>query len=149
MYKKIGWFIVILWGAVIFYLSHQPAHVSNGLSTRVTEEIVEKVERVVPDAEFNIREVNRVVRKNAHFFIFFVLGILVMFTLRRSKIRGVRGGALVLLICVLFAISDEIHQIFVPGRGAELRDVLIDSAGASMGILLYLLMSRLLKKSRL
>ena len=51
-----------------------------------------------------------------------------------------------LLICVLYAVSDEVHQIFVPGRGAEVKDVLIDSAGASVGVLMYLVISRLRKK---
>ena len=37
---------------------------------------------------------------------------------------------------ILYAISDEIHQYFVPGRSAEIRDVLIDVLGANIGILL-------------
>jgi len=37
---------------------------------------------------------------------------------------------------MLYAITDEFHQYFVPGRSAEIRDVLIDSSGAFIGILL-------------
>jgi VanZ family protein len=41
---------------------------------------------------------------------------------------------------------NEVYQIFVPGRGVEVKDVLIDSAGASIGVLMYLVISRLMKK---
>jgi VanZ family protein len=50
---------------------------------------------------------------------------------------------LTLLICVLYAISDETYQIFVPGRSAQLSDVLIDSVGAVAGIVMYLGFSRM------
>ena len=42
-----------------------------------------------------------------------------------------------MLVCILYAVFDELHQIFVPGRGVELRDVLTDSAGAVTGVFLY------------
>jgi VanZ family protein len=43
-----------------------------------------------------------------------------------------------LLICILYAASDEIHQIFVPGKGAHVKDVFIDSAESIVGILAYM-----------
>ena len=49
------------------------------------------------------------------------------------------------LVCVLYAISDEVHQLFVPGRGAQVKDVFIDSAGAIVGVGLYLIISRIMK----
>lgn len=51
-----------------------------------------------------------------------------------------------LLICVLYAISDEVHQKFIPGRSGEVRDVIIDTAGASVGISVYLLFGMIVKK---
>ncbi len=41
-----------------------------------------------------------------------------------------------LLVCIFYAVSDEFHQLFVPGRRGSAVDVLIDSAGASAGIFL-------------
>lgn len=41
---------------------------------------------------------------------------------------------LALVIYIIYAVSDEFHQLFVPGRGAQLKDVLIDCAGAAIGI---------------
>lgn len=99
MNKNIAWIAVILWMAVIFYLSHQPADVSNELSKRVTEDIAQKVERVAPNKEFNVATLNSTVRKNAHFFIFFGLGMLVLFTLRRMGVKGLRGVGIALTLC--------------------------------------------------
>ncbi|WP_431191604.1 VanZ family protein [Peribacillus frigoritolerans] len=42
-------------------------------------------------------------------------------------------GALAILIYALYAISDEVHQLFVIGRGPQVKDVLIDSAEAIVG----------------
>ncbi len=51
-----------------------------------------------------------------------------------------------LMICILYAISDEVHQSFVPGRGPGVMDVLIDSAGAMVGIGMYEMISRIKRK---
>lgn len=42
------------------------------------------------------------------------------------------------MICTGYAVRDEIHQLFVPGRGAQVRDVLIVSGGAVVGIMMWL-----------
>lgn len=137
MNKFISCTAVLLWMALIFYFSHQPANESNELSIGVTEVIVSAVEKVAPHSDFIVGNVNHFVRKNAHFFIFLVLGVLVMRSLRLSGIDRYKAGGLALFICILYAISDELHQLFVSGRGAQVRDVLIDSAGAFVGILVY------------
>ncbi|MGF7185304.1 VanZ family protein [Desulfitispora alkaliphila] len=142
MKKSISWAAVILWMVLIFYLSHQPAPESNELSKGITKGVVNTTERVAPNAEFDIRSLNHIIRKNAHFFAYFVLGLLVINALRVSGVNGTRSLILALGICVLYAVSDEVHQLFIPGRSGELRDVLIDSAGASVGIGVYMLVSK-------
>ena len=47
---------------------------------------------------------------------------------------------------MIYAISDEIHQLFVPGRAGQVRDVLIDSAGSFLGIILVMAFVKLLIK---
>jgi len=59
-----------------------------------------------------------------------------------SGVRGYRCVVFALLICILYASSDEMHQIFVPSRGAQVNDVIIDTAGACVGILVYSIISR-------
>ena len=145
MYRIISWIAVILWTVLIFSLSHQPVAQSSQLSVGITEVIVEKVEKVSPNVEFNIGSFHHIVRKNAHFFLYLVFSFLVMNALRRSGMHGYRMIGLSLFVCVLYAISDEVHQLFVPGRGALVKDVLIDSAGAIVGIGLYLVISRIMK----
>lgn len=99
--------------------------------------IITIVEVVSPDTNVFMESSHHFVRKNAHFFIYFVLGILVLRVLRVSKFPGNKDLGLALLICVIYAICDELHQLFVPGRGAQVKDVFIDSAGAFVGIWIY------------
>lgn len=149
MYKFLSWVAVILWMALIFNLSSQVAEQSNKLSTGITKVIVKTVEKVAPQSEFDIKSFNNILRKNAHFFAYLILGILVANALRRSGIRGYWSIAIALGICVLYAISDEVHQLFVPGRGGQVKDVIIDSVGASVGLVLYWVVSRLVKKNKI
>ncbi|WP_339226911.1 VanZ family protein [Oceanobacillus sp. FSL K6-2867] len=143
MHKTLSWAAVILWMGLIFYLSHQPAAESSELSTGVTEIVLSIIEKMVPNEGLDVNRIHHLIRKNAHFFIYFFLGMLVLYALRKSKGTGYQTIGLAMLICVLYAISDEVHQLFVPGRGAQVMDVLIDSGGASVGIVSYLLLGQL------
>lgn len=130
---------------LIFYFSHQPVTISNDLSTGITERIIETVEIVAPREDVNVDMINHTVRKNAHFFIYFFLGIFVLRALKRSGINKYRSGGLALFFCMAYAISDEVHQLFVTGRGAQVKDVLIDSTGAATGIIMASIISSLVK----
>ena len=48
--------------------------------------------------------------------------------------------------CAVYALSDEIHQIFVPGRACRIFDVFVDSCGALFGILIFVLIALLIIK---
>ena len=123
---------------LIFYLSHQPATESNKLSISITEKIAGIVEKTDPNIDdTNIRKFNRIIRKNAHFFAYLVLGILTFNGLKDSGIAGGRGFILALIVCILYAISDEIHQLFIPGRSGQVTDVVIDGMGSLVGVILY------------
>lgn len=77
------------------------------------------------------------VRKGAHMFLFFVLAILVWFALTKLIDHRPRRAAVVAVICTLLAALDEFHQKLVPGRSGELRDVLVDTAGILIALLLF------------
>lgn len=147
MTKIFSWIAALLWMALIFYFSHQPATISNGLSTGITEEILKTIERVSPASNSDLDSVNHLIRKNAHFFIYLVLGVLVINALRGSGVEGYRRIGLGLVICVVYAVSDEFHQYFVEGRGPQLKDVLIDSLGAIVGIFIFCLIGRIVKRT--
>ena len=89
------------------------------------------------------------VRKTAHFFMFCGLGFLAVGTLRSYYGRPhIRVYASAWLFCIFCAVCDEFHQLFVPGRGAQLSDVCLDSAGALTGVLLAFLLLLLRKSLR-
>lgn len=140
--KVVSYMLVIFWMGMIFYLSHQPAVDSGGLSGGIAEMILEVVEKLSSN-KFNFNMLDYIVRKNAHLFIYLVLSILVLNALKISKIKGYKSFLWGLTICVFYAATDEIHQLFIPGRSGEIRDVLIDSSGVIFGMIIYGLFNRI------
>src|SRR5262245_28308159 len=71
--------------------------------------------------------------KDEHFFFFGILALLALRALARAEWRGVRSATAsgAILITALYGLSDEIHQIFVPGRDFEVLDIAADTLGAS------------------
>lgn len=130
--------LVILWMGVIFFFSHQPATESSELSSGITEAIVDVVNIIAPDNDLILDQggINFIIRKGAHFGVYLILGLLVYKGLIYSNISKYKVIFLALLICILYATSDEIHQLFIPGRSGQLSDVLLDSAGSLVGVLL-------------
>lgn len=77
--------------------------------------------------------ISHFIRKTAHFTIFAALGFFAFLTSGQNKLLC-KGTAAVLIFCGLYAVSDEIHQYFVPGRACMLRDMLLDTCGSLAGI---------------
>lgn len=150
----ISWFSVIVWMFVIFSLSAQPATESNGLSSKLTKFIIDTIGRLIPfEIEIStstdfVSRFNHVIRKFAHFSAYLVLGVLVVNAFKQSGMRGYKALVFSLVFCVLYASSDEIHQLFVQGRGGQIKDVLIDSWGATVGIMIYEVFDNFIGKRR-
>ena len=92
-----------------------------------------------------VRETENIVRKSAHFVLFAVLAVcitLVMGTFMKKKWLIYLAAV---AFCFLYACSDELHQLFVDGRGASLSDVFLDTAGAVAGILLYMMIKKIFR----
>lgn len=77
-----------------------------------------------------------ITRKAAHTVAYLVLGVLAYNVFRQYDVSARRRVALSIAMVVAYAASDEIHQLFVPGRSGELRDVLIDTTAGVLGVLL-------------
>lgn len=141
--KFISWLIVILWSLIIFSLSSQPATKSNNLSKSVTKQIIKATQKggvlniQIKPRKNMINKLNDIVREYAHAAVYLVLGILVMNAFIMSGVRGYKAFVFSFIFCILYAVTDEIHQLVVPGRGTEVADILIDGIGASTGIGLY------------
>lgn len=141
MYKYLSWIAVISWMGLIFFLSHQPADASSELSSGFMEIILRPLMILFPNAQFEIDWLHFFIRKNAHFFAYFILGILYVNALKASfkdfEEKDWKLISISLFLSILYAISDEVHQLFIPGRSGEVRDIFIDSSGAFTGIIIY------------
>lgn len=142
MKKIIIHILLILWMSLIFLFSHQPATASDKVSNGVIDKIINTV-KVISGHEFSDNELETIsnylifpVRKLAHFTLYFILGILIYNTINLYHINNTKILLISILLCMIYACSDEIHQLFVLGRSGELRDVLIDTLGSSLGILI-------------
>lgn len=111
-FKYLRWFLVLFWCLVIFLLSHQP-----GLATSLSYDFI--------------------LRKIAHVVEFMVLFALTYWALRKHKLSVKRCVWIALSFSILYAISDEIHQSFVPDRSGSVLDVVYDSIGVLFLFSLY------------
>ena len=134
---------------IIFSLSNQPASDSTELSDGFISNTIGNVYKVfnknISSDELNDIKVKYThpVRKMAHFTIYMILGILVTLLVREYNVSFYKCLFISLLVCLLYSISDEVHQLFVSGRSGEIRDVLIDTSGSFIGIFIF---NKLFKK---
>lgn len=133
--NTIPWLLVVLWMGLIFFFSHQPANQSSELSSGISQIILNIIEKVAPNMAINMGSFHHFIRKNAHLFVYLVLGFLVSNALGSSGAKGRKKIVIGMTICLIYAVSDEVHQLFIPGRAGQVMDVLIDSAGAFIGVI--------------
>lgn len=145
--KKIIYPILfMIWIIVIFLFSSQNAVKSESISDKVTSGVIDITETItnqdVKKEKRNtiIEKTRFLIRKLAHFTLYFILGILTYLMLYSYSIK--KPILYSILFCLFYACSDEIHQIFSDGRTAKLLDVFIDSIGASIGIVLILIFNK-------
>lgn len=138
--KLIKLLLIILWMGLIFSFSNDSGVVStkksDGFIIRTVETILG---RDLSDDEKEKWTTYLVVpvRKGAHVGVYFILGLLVVsfineFYLFNYKTILIAGG-----VCLLYACSDEIHQLLVPGRSGQVKDVLLDFLGSLLAIISY------------
>ena len=124
-----NWLPAALWAALIFFFSGDTFAGEN------TGRLLAPFLRYfVPHlSEGAIDWIHLAVRKLGHFSEYFVLAVLLVRALREEPARKRVGVGLALT--ALYAVSDELHQMFVPSRTASLGDVAIDIVGGICGIL--------------
>lgn len=126
--------LVLLVAGMIFFFSSQPADQSTQTSGSVMAFLLGlfglDADTMAAD---QLGLVHTVVRKLAHFTEFGMLGFSLLLHLRVGRRK--RGMAAAWVLGTLYAVSDELHQMFEAGRGPQLRDVAIDSAGVLAGVL--------------
>jgi VanZ family protein len=130
------WLPVVLWMAMIFAGSTDV--LSSGRTSRIIGPLLRWIYPGVSDRVINA--VQSVVRKGSHVCEYALLSVLFWRARRKprradSRPWSRREGAVAVGLAGLYAVTDEIHQAFVPSRGASPWDVLLDTAGAAAGIL--------------
>jgi VanZ family protein len=123
------WWPAVVWAGAIFLFS--TGYFGGEDTSRF---ILPFLRWLLPDASpETLSQIHFLIRKASHIGEYFLFSLLVL--------RGVRGessgwtwswGVTALLIAAGYAALDELHQSFVPGRGGEAQDVLLDSAGAAV-----------------
>ena len=134
----------------IFGFSNQNAETSSGLSRKVTNFVVEIIPSIKnmpePEKENVVDRVESIVRKIAHYSIYTLVGVLLMGLMSTYKLKELDRLAISLIIGVIYASTDEIHQVFVPGRGPQITDVILDSMGVLTGICIVMLVYKIICK---
>lgn len=123
--------LIAIWMLVIFLMSSEIA----GTSSARSDEIVRTIQSIGVNAPADL--LTFLVRKAAHISAYFVLGILLFNLLKEYGLVVKKVIFISIAIAMLYACTDELHQMFVPGRSGEVRDVLIDTAGAAAGVGTY------------
>ena len=133
------WWPALVWALLVTCFSTDPFSAGN-----TSKIIIPFLHWLLPGAKWStLAWLHHLIRKCAHVAEYFVLGLLL--------VRGIRGERMgwrlewsiaALAIAAGWAGLDELHQAFVPSRGAAMTDVLIDACGAAAGQVLFALVTR-------
>ena len=136
----------------IFAFSAQDGKKSSGLSKKIAENIInilpnvrnlknDKKERIIENMQFFIR-------KLAHFSIYAFLGVFAIIFINTYNIKLMYKILICCIFGFIYAILDELHQSFIPGRYGVYSDVLIDTLGVIFGILIVLMIKYIIKRRK-
>ncbi len=140
--------LIIAWCIVIFAFSNMPSDESNEKSKETINEAIEKTLEVInrtgiTDKHLSERKMNSVIdklnkplRKCMHASVYFVLAILLFIGLKTFKIKGWKLFILPIIGCFIYACTDESHQLFIDGRSSQFTDVIIDTTGAVICVII-------------
>ena len=136
--------LVIMWMVSVFKLSSEVSEVSGNRSGGIISSIIRFFYNDI--SEDNLEKLTEslqpFVRKCAHFCLYAIGGFLIynlvnlIFKKYNKNYSYIKCILISIFIGVIYAITDELHQLFVSGRSGELRDVFIDSCGIILGVIM-------------
>ena len=146
-----SWLAVAVWMTVIFLFSAQTGDDSGDTSGRILRLAMKLLywnfEAFSSQQQERLMAVwSVIIRKGAHFTEFAVLGALLSNALHTYELSKKPRWLLPVGIGALYAVSDEIHQYFVPERACCLLDIGIDTTGVIFGTVVFYWMIYLWKK---
>jgi len=146
--KKVKRFVpiilLILHCGLIFFFSSQNAESSSGMSKGLLRMILELTPVVKNFSEPMFLATEHIVRKTAHFVLYLILGIYAYLSAESVDLKRKLFPAL--LFCLLYAATDEFHQLFSAGRSGQISDVLLDFCGSAAGVGITVFVKKKLKK---
>lgn len=136
--KKLCLILTICWMSIIFAFSARNADLSTQDSMSIGILFGRLIVPSFADMDSNMQVsfadmVDHPIRKMAHATEYAVLGFLLAGSYADQEKKRSRIIGIPILLGSLYAVSDELHQLFVPGRSCELMDMLIDSSGVVIG----------------
>lgn len=146
--------LLLFWMIVIFTMSAQPANESSQTSSKFVSKVIDVIysdfEGFSVEKQTNItHSITFIVRKTAHFLEYFILGALAAITAFTFKKNSIYPKMLAsALFSALYAVSDEVHQYFVPGRACRILDIGIDFAGSICAIVLMTIIILVAKRHK-
>lgn len=150
--KRIFFLIILIMTCfVIFSFSSEDAEQSTQKSTGITKfivEIISKIKLMNEDTKiYYIHKIDPIIRKTAHFTIYAVVGFSAMGFISTFNIKNKLKIITSFGIGLTYAIADEIHQTFIPGRNGNIIDVGIDALGVITGILALIILVSWIEKT--
>ena len=143
----LSWLMVFFTMLIIYSFSEENAKSSAQTSGGVVKDVLDVF---LPEDEITdelVKKYQFPFRKLAHFGIFMLLGFSFANAFKNSlSINDIYGYVFSFLGVIAYATFDEFHQNFTEGRGPSAIDVLIDSAGGLVGILIFFIMIFTVKK---
>lgn len=144
--------LAVTWMIVIFSFSARPGDESEEQSIKagmmVCHVFVPRFDDLSEQQQIHMAQViDHPVRKTAHATEYAMLAGLVLGAVTVSIIRW-KNVLVSVCVAVLYASTDEFHQLFVPGRSGQVKDVLIDGCGAVIGALIIWGISYLIHKKK-
>ncbi len=127
--------------AVIFRLSSQSSFGGPGWVSRLAAEVIRN-EVLLGELAPLLMLLDRYGSWGAHFGFYALLALAFWWAVRRQWPTMTYPAWTVFGLTLLYGLSDEIHQSFVPGRAADWRDVVTDAAGAAAALLLIKIWKR-------
>ena len=127
--------LIIAWAFLVFNMSQQQGGESSGLSKKITA--------IFFKTEEQIEKIEPIIRKLAHFSEYALGGTLFISLFLTYEWTHKKQMIISILLGVWYAILDEIHQVFVPGRNGNIIDVGIDSLGIIFGVCFIMLLYKI------
>ena len=150
--------LILTWMFLIFGFSAENGDESQSLSDKITIKVVHIIKPSydsMPKDEQKVffNKVSYIVRKIGHFGEYGILGLLVTgFIITFDKIRNIDKKRYIVgftaLWCLIYAMTDEIHQMFVDGRSAKVLDVFVDIAGGCVAAVIFVLILKRIDKRK-